>query len=92
VGQAGLPPHDERYDIADEYVDVCYQLWESSWEDDAVIKDRQRGIYADPTKVHDVRHEGRYFSMHGCHLSQPSLQRTPVLYQADGSLLVVSSR
>lgn len=85
VGQAGLPPHDERYDIADEYVDVCYQLWESSWEDDAVIRDRQRGIYADPTKVHEVRHEGRYFTVHGCHLSEPSPQRTPVLYQAGGS-------
>lgn len=85
VGQSGLPPHDERYEIADEYVDVCYQLWEASWEEDAVIKDRQRGIYADPTKVHEVRHEGRYFKVHGCHLSEPSPQRTPVLYQAGGS-------
>jgi hypothetical protein len=55
MGQAGLPPHDERYEIAEEYVDVCYKLWEASWEDGAVIKDRQRGIYADPAKVHVQR-------------------------------------
>ena len=46
-GQPGLPEHDERYDIGDEYLAVCYKLWEASWQDDAVVKDRQRGIYAD---------------------------------------------
>jgi FMN-dependent oxidoreductase (nitrilotriacetate monooxygenase family) len=85
VGKSGLPPHDERYAIADEYLDVCYKLWESSWEDGAVVKDRRRGIYADPTKVHEVRHEGRYFNVQGCHLAEPSPQRTPVLYQAGAS-------
>jgi FMN-dependent oxidoreductase (nitrilotriacetate monooxygenase family) len=85
LGQSGLPPHDERYEIADEYLDVCYKLWEASWDDDAVVKDRQRGIYADPAKVHAVQHEGRYFPVHGCHLSEPSPQRTPVSYQAGAS-------
>jgi FMN-dependent oxidoreductase (nitrilotriacetate monooxygenase family) len=85
LGQPGLPPHDERYEIAEDYVDVCYKLWEASWEDDAVIKDRERGIYADPAKVHAIQHEGRYFSVNGCHLAEPSPQRTPVLYQAGGS-------
>ena len=84
-GQAGLPEHDERYDIADEYLEVCYKLWEASWQDDAVVKDRQRGIYADPAKVHDVHHDGKYFRVHGCHLAEPSPQRTPVLYQAGAS-------
>ena len=84
-GQEGLPQHDERYDIGDEYLDVCYKLWEASWEDDAVVKDRQRGIYADPAKVHDVDHDGKYFRVHGCHLAEPSPQRTPVLYQAGAS-------
>ena len=84
-GQTGLPDHDERYTIADEYCDVCYKLWETSWEDGAVVKDRVRGIYADPAKVHDVRHDGRYYQMHGCHLSEPSPQRTPVLFQAGAS-------
>ncbi|HKV55412.1 MAG TPA: LLM class flavin-dependent oxidoreductase [Candidatus Binataceae bacterium] len=85
IGQSGLLPHDERYDVAEEYMEVCYKLWEGSWQDDAVVKDRERGIYADPDKVWDVHHEGKYFSSHGCHLSEPSPQRTPVLYQAGGS-------
>lgn len=84
-GHAGLPQHDERYEIADEYLEVCYQLWEGSWEESAVLKDRQRGIYADPAKVHDVHHDGKYFKVHGCHLAEPSPQRTPVLYQAGAS-------
>ena len=84
-GRSGLPEHDERYDMADEYCEVCYKLWESSWEDGAVVKDKQRGIYADPSKVWNVVHEGKYYKMDGCHLSEPSPQRTPVLYQAGSS-------
>jgi FMN-dependent oxidoreductase (nitrilotriacetate monooxygenase family) len=84
-GQPGLLPHDERYDAAEEYVEICYKLWEGSWQDDAVVKDRELGIYADPAKVWDIHHDGKYFSSHGCHLSEPSPQRTPVLYQAGGS-------
>lgn len=85
IGQPGLLPHDERYEMAEDYLEVCYKLWEGSWQDDAVVKDRVRGIYADPAKVWDVHHDGKYFSTHGCHLSEPSPQRTPVLYQAGGS-------
>ena len=84
-GQEGLIEHDERYDMADEYCDVCYRLWEASWEDGAVIKDKQRGVYADPEKVHNVVHTGKYYKVDGCHLSEPSPQRTPVLYQAGAS-------
>ena len=69
-GRSGLPEHDERYDMADEYCEVCYKLWESSWEDGAVVKDKQRGIYADPDKVWNVVHEGKYYKMDGCHLSR----------------------
>ena len=84
-GRPGLPQHDERYAIADEYLDICYRLWESSWEDGAVIKDRKRGIYADPGRVHSVDVDGKYFQVHGVHLAEPSPQRTPVLYQAGSS-------
>jgi FMN-dependent oxidoreductase (nitrilotriacetate monooxygenase family) len=84
-GKAGLPEHDERYAIADEYLEAVYRLWESSWEDGAVIKDRARGIYADPARVHRVSFDGRYFQVNGVHLSEPSPQRTPVLYQAGSS-------
>ncbi len=85
LGQPGLLPHDERYDAAEDYIELCYKLWEGSWQDDAVVRDRERGIYADPDKVRDIHHNGKYFSSHGCHMSEPSPQRTPVLYQAGGS-------
>lgn len=77
--------HDERYDIAEEYLQVCLKLWEESWEDDAVLADKSRRVYADPSKVHDIQHEGNYFTVPGAHLSEPSPQRTPVLFQAGAS-------
>ncbi|MFT4564502.1 MAG: alkanesulfonate monooxygenase SsuD, partial [Gammaproteobacteria bacterium] len=42
-------PHDERYEIADEFLEVCYKLWEYSWDDDAVVRDRANGIFTDPS-------------------------------------------
>lgn len=84
-GLACLPEHDERYAMADEYCRLCYRLWEDSWADDAVIKDRVRGIYADPARVRDIDHDGRHYRLHGCHLAEPSPQRTPVLFQAGSS-------
>lgn len=78
--------HDDRYDIADEYMEVVYKLWEGSWEDDAVLRDRERGIFTDPTKVHRVNHESANYRINNTiHLSEPSPQRTPVLYQAGTS-------
>lgn len=77
--------HDERYDIADEYLEVLYKLWEGSWEQDAVLRDKQRGIFADHRKVHPIRHQGKYFTVPGIHICEPSPQRTPVLYQAGAS-------
>ncbi|WP_053218391.1 LLM class flavin-dependent oxidoreductase [Virgibacillus senegalensis] len=77
--------HDERYDIADEYLDVSYQLWEGSWENDAFIEDKHKGVLIDPDKVNEINHRGKYFRVEGPHLSEPSPQRTPVLYQAGTS-------
>lgn len=77
--------HSERYNIAEEYLEVCYKLWEGSWEDDAVIKDKEKRIFTDPSKVHEIHHHGKYFDVPGIHLCEPSPQRTPVLYQAGGS-------
>jgi alkanesulfonate monooxygenase SsuD/methylene tetrahydromethanopterin reductase-like flavin-dependent oxidoreductase (luciferase family) len=74
--------HDERYAIADEYMDVLYKLWESSWKDDAVVKDREKGIYADPEKIRPINHQGKYFNVPGIHICEPSRQRTPFLFQA----------
>ena len=77
--------HDDRYGLADEFLDVTYKLWEGSWEDQAVVRDRERGVYTDPTKVHPIQHDGEYFTVPGIHLSEPSPQRTPVIYQAGAS-------
>jgi FMN-dependent oxidoreductase (nitrilotriacetate monooxygenase family) len=77
--------HDERYDIADEFMEVCYKLWEGSWDDDAVLRDRVRQIYADPRRVHPIDHRGKYFSCAGPHICEPSPQRTPVIFQAGSS-------
>ena len=77
--------HDERYDLADEYMEVVYKLWEKSWDDDAVVNDKQRGVYAEPSRIHPIRHEGQYFKVPGFHLCEPSPQRTPLLYQAGTS-------
>jgi FMN-dependent oxidoreductase (nitrilotriacetate monooxygenase family) len=85
LGLTGLNRHDNRYDIADEYLEVLYKLWEGSWEEDAVERDTERGIYTDPAKVHPIEHEGTYFKVPGIHLSEPSPQRTPLLYQAGTS-------
>ncbi len=85
MGKGGQTAHDARYDVADEYMEVVYKLWEGSWEDDAVLRDRARGIFTDPTKVHRVRHDSDDYKVDGIHLSEPSPQRTPVLYQAGTS-------
>ncbi|MFW0155548.1 LLM class flavin-dependent oxidoreductase [Rothia sp. P6271] len=84
-GLAGQIEHDERYEIADEFLDVCYKLWEGSWEDGAVLRDRQRGIFADPEKIHPILHQGKYFQVPGISLTEPSVQRTPVIFQAGAS-------
>ena len=85
LGHTQQMAHDERYNMADEYMDVAYKLWEGSWDDDAVIRDKQRRIFTLPDRVHDIQHKGRYFSVPGAHLCEPSPQRTPVIFQAGAS-------
>jgi FMN-dependent oxidoreductase (nitrilotriacetate monooxygenase family) len=85
LGYGGLPAHDERYDHADEYLEVTYKLWEGSWEEDAVLRDTQRRRYADPAKIHPINHVGKYYYVAGPHLCEPSPQRTPLLFQAGSS-------
>jgi FMN-dependent oxidoreductase (nitrilotriacetate monooxygenase family) len=78
-------PHDERYAVAEEFMEVVYKLWESSWDDDAVVDDEAGGVFVDPSRVHPIGHAGRYFQVPGIALSEPSAQRTPALYQAGTS-------
>ncbi len=77
--------HDERYERAEEYLEVVYKLWEHSWEEDAAIRDRERDMHNDPAKVHEINHSGTWFNIPGPHMCEPSLQRVPVLFQAGQS-------
>ena len=85
LGFGGLPSHRERYDRADEYLEVAYKLWEGSWEDDALVVDTVRGVYADPEKIHRINHSGPHYQVAGPHLCETSVQRTPLLFQAGSS-------
>ena len=85
MGRDGLVAHDARYDVAEDYMAVVYKLWEGSWEDRAVLRDRVRREFADPRYVHRVRHDSEHHRLDAIHLSEPSPQRTPVIYQAGSS-------
>ena len=85
TGYAAIMAHDNRYDLAEEFMEAVYALWEGSWADDAVIADRMAGIYADPERVRAIHHAGPQYRIDAIHLCEPSPQRTPVLYQAGAS-------
>lgn len=78
------PPHDTRYDMADEYLELAIKLWES-WDPEAVVMDEVSGVYADHTKVHVVDYVGEFFRSRGPATTVPSPQGRPVLVQAGGS-------
>jgi FMN-dependent oxidoreductase (nitrilotriacetate monooxygenase family) len=83
-GLPGMPEHDLRYDMADEYMEVCRRLW-ASWEPGAIIADRHKGILVDHTKVHPVNFEGRFYKTRGPLNAGPCPQGQPVIAQAGGS-------
>jgi FMN-dependent oxidoreductase (nitrilotriacetate monooxygenase family) len=85
MGLAAQLQHDDRYDMADEYMSVVGKLWEESWDDDAVLRERG-GAFTDPSRVRAIHHHGRQYRIDAPHLCEPSPQRTPVLYQAGASL------
>lgn len=85
IGMEKQIAHDARYDLAEEYMEVVYKLWEGSWEEGAVLRDKERGVFTDASKVHPIKHEGQYFKVPGFHLTEPSPQRTPVIFQAGAS-------
>jgi long-chain alkane monooxygenase len=85
AGRERQTAHDDRYALAEDYMEVVYRLWEGSWADDAVKADRASGLFTDPDRVRKVTHQGAHFRIDAVHLSEPSPQRTPVLYQAGTS-------
>ncbi|KAF1959619.1 DszA family xenobiotic compound monooxygenase [Byssothecium circinans] len=82
----GLPyvEHDQRYNNADEYLRILYKLWEGSWADDALVEDSEKGVYADPSKIRTIKHEGKW-NVDAPFIVDPSPQRTPLLFQAGTS-------
>jgi FMN-dependent oxidoreductase (nitrilotriacetate monooxygenase family) len=92
-GQAGsallfgepLIPHDDRYARADDHVELSLKFWEGCWEDDALQRDSATGTWADPERVHEIVHDGPYFSAKGVLVTPPSPQVTPTLFQAGAS-------
>jgi FMN-dependent oxidoreductase (nitrilotriacetate monooxygenase family) len=78
-------PHDERYERADEFMRVCYALWEDSWEAGAVLRDPETGAFADPNAVSFIDHDGPAYDVPGPHMCAPTPQRTPALFQAGQS-------
>ena len=85
IGLDGMAAHDDRYDLADEYMEIMYKLWEGSWQEGAVVFDRASRTYTDPDRVHKVHQHGKQYRIDAFHLCEPSPQRTPVLYQAGSS-------
>ncbi|KAF2158590.1 hypothetical protein M409DRAFT_71567 [Zasmidium cellare ATCC 36951] len=80
-----LVPHDQRYEIAEEYMEVVYRLWNGSWADDSVKWNPSTRVAYDPARIKKINHKGQYFQMTGRHQVHPSPQRTPVLFQAGTS-------
>lgn len=78
------PEHDERYEIADEFVEVVQKLWDS-WEDDALVRDKEQGVYFKPEKLHTPNHKGKYYSVRGPLNASRPIQGNPVLIQAGSS-------
>jgi len=76
--------HDLRYEMADEFVEVVTRLWQS-WDADAIVMDRDRGMFADPARVRAIDFKGRFFSSRGPLNTARPPQGRPVLIQAGTS-------
>lgn len=76
---------EERYDRGDEFLEVAYKLWQSSWDDDAIVVDRLGRSYVDPERVRAIEHSGSHFTVPGVHTLAATPQRTPFLFQAGSS-------
>ena len=76
--------HDQRYEIAGEFVDVVRGLWRG-WEDGAVVRNRETGLFVDRDKVHALDHRGHYFKVRGPLNMETPANGEPLLIQAGGS-------
>lgn len=78
------PEHAQRYEIADEYLEVTQGLWDS-WDEDAVLRNRETGQFFDPAGLHTLNHKGRFFQVAGPLNAPRSAQGQPVIFQAGAS-------
>ena len=92
MGEGGQRKHDDRYAVAEDYMQVVYKLWEGSWADDAVVADATNRIFARPERVRKVHHDGPHYKLDALHISEPSPQRTPVFTRQGLRRLDVRSR
>ena len=83
-GHEGLPPKDQRYDMADEVLEACDALWHG-WEPDALVLDKASGVFADPAKVRYAHYAGRHVSVRGPLSIPRSPQGRPAIMQAGSS-------
>ncbi|MCG7382982.1 LLM class flavin-dependent oxidoreductase [Paenibacillus sp. ACRRY] len=83
-GKGEHPNHALRYEIAEEHLNVVKGLWDS-WEDDAFVGDKEKGVFFDPSKLHTLDHKGNHFSVQGPLNVARSKQGYPVIFQAGSS-------
>jgi FMN-dependent oxidoreductase (nitrilotriacetate monooxygenase family) len=84
MGKDEHQEHDSRYDRADEFMEVVMGHW-NSWQDDAIVQDRQTGLFAHPDKVRRLDHKGEWFQSRGPFTVPRSKQGHPVVIQAGQS-------
>jgi FMN-dependent oxidoreductase (nitrilotriacetate monooxygenase family) len=82
VGMEQVPSNEERYARADEFLEVVFSLLEGSWDKNAILRDVEKGVFSDPSKIYRINHKSRNYSVAGPLLTEPSPQRTPFLYTA----------
>lgn len=84
AGMEALPPKEQRYDRADEVLEACCALWDG-WDEDAVVLDRERGVFVDTTKVRYANYVGKHVSVRGPLTIPRTPQGRPVILQAGSS-------
>ena len=85
MGLDGMVNHDERYERAEEFLQICYELWDA-WEDGAIVRDTESAEFIDPSKVREVNFQGRFMKCRTRPFTLPlAPYRRPVLWQAGGS-------
>ncbi|KAH8678283.1 coenzyme dependent N5,N10-methylene tetrahydromethanopterin reductase [Xylariales sp. PMI_506] len=85
LGLENLLAHDERYALAEEYMEIVYSLWEKSWAADAQVWQVEPEMAYDPSKIQKINYEGKYLKMSAVGQTHPSPQRTPIIFQAGAS-------